>query len=285
METLSKAPTFTDIASDYSRFLPTGFETTARAEKDRGRLEIAIEKQFAKTLDTDVTLPSCTTDKPCNSRLCALCTRAMRLAAAKLVFDEGLYEDRWYQATLRPHFSLSPGDHACFDETGHKAAANRLLQRLRRFHQTLVSRDPLTPPLRVIGSFEVGYKTIANVPQRKSLHWHFLISGVSATAIKQLAQLCIYPAKGVRNPYDVRPVDQHPRGFLRALTYCMAQPFHKDSYSHADAHPRPQELKLPELYELASNYGGGNCASRLSLVGFRYERDQFRFSTLKSGSR
>ncbi|RWH69495.1 MAG: DUF927 domain-containing protein [Mesorhizobium sp.] len=216
----------------------------------------------------------CTNKQRCNSGLCPLCIRSLRVRFVEFLHQEQLHERQWFFVTAYIRgWTKKPGDLRTFGKLAAHPAIKAFVQRLRRLN---------TPNLMLIGAIETVWRTNDNVPTGKPFHLHFMISGPSEAQIKRSAG-GFDRDRSVLRALRVEAVKPGWEDFRDAATYTVKQSFWKYSYFGLGPEKRRQFPSRRELSELICNLGPHLVSGRLVFVGIRYEHRRFRLTTdLKS---
>jgi hypothetical protein len=245
--------------------LPTGFETKKKAEEFRLKV---LETQQANGLSL---LPeTCTSDEPCGSGLCPLCTRRDRRKLLKLLYREGLTTRSWFFVTIYVDgWMKPPGDVSPFGELKGHPIIKQLLQRFRRAGAIIV-----------FGSIETVYLVVENVLQGKPFHLHLMVMGLTEAEIDAEVRASVPLDECVRVPLQIKEVNPTASDFCRTASYAFKQPFWKNSYGTRKHRQFPNKR---QLYELISHLGAHRSRDRLILLGIRWYGDLPQLtSTVKS---
>lgn len=251
--------------------LPPKFESVAKCRKFRSLALAAAptSKQFLAE--------KCSPKKRCNSGLCPLCIRALRVRFCEFLHEERLRERQWFFVTVFIRgWTKKPGDMRLFGRLGSHPEIKAFVQRLRRMK---------APTLILMGAIETVWRANRNVATGKPFHLHFMVSGPSEAQIKLAASGFDLERSGDSSPLRVEAVPPSWDDFRNAATYTVKQTFWKYSYHGEPPRKRRAFPNQKELTELISNLGPHPVHGRLVFVGMRYEHGRFRLtSSMKSVS-
>lgn len=248
---------------------PSHFETKEACEKVRRCL-----------LRAGAICPSlfeCYPGMRCGKLICPVCNRILRIKLLATCRTHRWHQRNWLLATIRlPNVFRDPGDAEPFDDLKNHPIIANFLQRLRRLHHKESGADPLL----LIGAMEASFRTIANVPARRTLHAHFMISGPSGNQIRAATSFINNTPSSSDSslfPVDTRPVGNTREDFILAMSYAVKQPILKLSFPNAQSRSGRQQIPKPaEIFELCSNFGlKRGCTDRLALIGIRYQNSRF----------
>ena len=261
--------------------LPEGFEDLKTAQRLRKNLGYGIAKCVEVVGPEELKPRECKKGHRCRSGLCPVCVRLFRKALVRLASINRWHERGWCFLTISiKSWVMQSADFRRFTEftnAGPKGLkdikeVNNLIMRLRRANAERMASDPSTPALLVIGSLETVFRTVDNKPDGKPFHLHLIISGVGSSKVEEIADALFGKERkvGLHFPFDLKKVEPTPEDLVSVLTYCVAQPFVKESYINRQSMTgRMQMPKSAEIAELASNLGPLTMSERLILVGLR----------------
>ncbi|ESZ50921.1 DUF927 domain-containing protein [Mesorhizobium sp. RSR565B] len=253
------------------KILPPNFETiNACAEYRR-------EALAAAPITDPYLAEKCSPKKRCNSGLCPLCIRALRVRLVEFLDQERLDKHQWFFVTAYMRgWTKKPGDVRAFGQLGSHPAIKAFIQRLHRV--------TVPEPLMLFGAIETVWRANDNKPTGKPFHLHFMISGRSEDQIKKAARGFDRDTL-VQTPVRVDPVKAGWEDFRDAATYTVKQPFWKYSYYGLGPRKKRQFPNRQELGELICNLGPHGTAGRLVFAGMQYKHGRFELtSNVKSMS-
>lgn len=251
--------------------LPPKFESVATCRKYR-RAALGAAPTTKHYL-----AEKCSTKKRCNSGLCPLCIRALRMRFVEFLHQEALHERKWFFVTAYIRgWTKKPGDMRAFGRLRDNLEIKAFVRRLRHLK---------VPNFMLIGAIETVWRTIDNEATGKPFHLHFMISGPSEPQIKQAARGFDLDRSAKGQPLRVEAVPPGWEDFRNAATYTVKQPFWKYSYHGEPSRKKRAFPNRRELHELISNLGPHPVSGRLAFVGMRYDHGRFRLtSNVKSVS-
>ena len=249
--------------------VPQKFEKNIKCKELRSKIERAggfnLEHQ------------KCIKDNYCLQVSCPSCNRRLRLKLLHFAEEEKLHLGSWFLITIRiPNGFKLPGDASPYLEFKKNLHLKRAIQRLRRTK----NRSRNMKPLRIIGALEAPCKTIENIPQRRQLHAHMLVSGLSKVELKKALSFI----REIPTPHDkslikvdIKRIKRGKDNFISTLSYSVKQPIVKHSFPSAKTNkPIYCFPSKSELLELIGNYGlGSKCTDRILTVGFRVSAKGF----------